>query len=110
MSSPVRVCSAQIAPVWEDPEKTLGKAAPLVQHAAASGASLICFPEQFATGWDPASGRNIQDTGGSIVSGLKRLAREHGISILGSFRQAATPLPRNTAIAIGPDGGILATY
>lgn len=109
-SSVVRICSAQIASIWEEPEKTLEKAGLLIRHAAASGAALICFPEQFATGWDPKSQMNIQDINGSIVSGLKKLAQQNQISILGSFRQGGGPLPRNTAVVIDREGRVLATY
>lgn len=99
-----------MASVWEEPEKTLEKAGMLIRHAAASGADLICFPEQFATGWDPHPTKNIQDIHGSIVSALRVYAKDNGIGILGSFRQAHTPLPKNTAVAIGKDGRILSTY
>ena len=95
---------------WEDPEKSLAKAESLTQHAAASGADVICFPEQFATGWDPQPRTTIQDIHGSVVSSLQRYAKEYGIAILGSFRQANNPLPKNTAVAIGRDGTILSTY
>jgi predicted amidohydrolase len=108
--SVVRICSAQIASIWEEPEKTLEKAGMFIRHAAASGAAFICFPEQFATGWDPQPRKNIQDIDGSIVSSLQAYAKEYGIGILGSFRQANVPLPKNTAVAIGKDGGILSTY
>jgi omega-amidase len=106
----VRICSAQISSIWEEPEKTLEKAGVFIRHAAASGAALICFPEQFATGWDPQPRKNIQDINGSIVSSLQGFAKEYGIGILGSFRQAGEPLPKNTAVAIGRDGRILSTY
>jgi predicted amidohydrolase len=108
--SVVRICSAQIASIWEEPEKTLEKAGMMVRHAAASGAAIICFPEQFATGWDPRPRKNIQDIHGSIVSSLQAYAKEYGIGILGSFRQANDPFPKNTAVAIGRDGRILASY
>ena len=80
------------------------------RHAAASGATLICFPEQFATGWDPRPQKNIENIHGSIVTTLQAYAKEYGIGILGSFRQANNPLPKNTAVAIGRDGTILSTY
>jgi predicted amidohydrolase len=95
---------------WEEPEKTLEKAGMFARHAAGSGAALICFPEQFATGWDPQPHKNIQDIRGSIVTTLRGYAEEYGIGILGSFRQANDPLPKNTAVAIGRDGRILSTY
>jgi len=106
----IRVCSAQIASTWEDPEKTLIKAKTFIRHAADCGAKLICFPEQFATGWDPKPRKNIQDIHGSIISSLQAYAKEYRIGILGSFREAHDPLPKNTAVAIGRDGRILASY
>ncbi|MDD1689516.1 MAG: carbon-nitrogen hydrolase family protein [Methanoregula sp.] len=106
----VRICSAQIASVWDDPDKTLKKAGIFVSHAAASGAALVSFPEQFATGWDPHSGSPAEDCDGTVVSILRELAKENHIGILGSFREKNDPLPKNTAIAIGGDGRVLAKY
>ena len=80
------------------------------RHAAGSGADLICFPEQFATGWDPRSGKHVQKIDGSTVSFLCQIARDHTIGILGSFREQNDPFPKNTVVAIGSDGHILETY
>jgi len=96
--------------VWEDPEKSLVKAERFIRHAAASGADLICFPEQFATGWDPCSSGNIEEIDESIIPALQQYARESGIGILGSFREQFIPSPRNTSVAISRDGSILTTY
>lgn len=106
----IRVCSAQFTSSWEDPEKSLTRAEVFVKHAAACGAEMICFPEQFATGWDPESQKNIQTADGSIVTALRELAKDHRIAILGSFREWSDPFPKNTALAIGTDGRILASY
>lgn len=108
--SSVRICSAQIACVWEEPEKTLKKAGVFIRHAATSGAALICFPEQFATGWDPESGKNLEDINGLIVSTLRMYARTNRIAVIGSFRKQGSPLPENTAVAINDKGQILTTY
>lgn len=108
--SVVRICSAQIAGIWEEPDQSLKKAGMFIRHAAASGAALICFPEQFATGWDPQPRKNIQDIHGSIVSSFQEYAEKCGIAIVGSFREANAPLPKNTAVVIGRDGTILSTY
>ena len=105
----IRVCSAQIASVWEEPEKSAEESRNIIRHAADCGAKLICFPEQFATGWDPAPAKISRICTGSIVSSLQRYAGEYGIGILGSLREAHHPFPKNTAIAIGSDGRILAT-
>jgi len=106
----MRCCSAQIAACWEDPEATLEKVVPFIRNAAASGASLIAFPEQFATGWDPCSRRNVQTIRGPIVSALRKQARENEIAILGSFREAGSPLPTNSVVAIGKNGRIIGRY
>jgi len=106
----VRVCSAQITGFFEEPEKTLEKADEFIRHAAQSGASLICFPEQFATGWDPEAETNTDTISGFIVSALQKSAQDNSIAILGSFRERACPRPKNTAVVIGSDGSILATY
>lgn len=106
----IRICSAQIASIWEEPAKTLEKAGVLIGHAASSGAALVCFPEQFATGWDPQSGKNLEDTSGLIVSSLREYARTSQIAVIGSFRNRGGPLPKNTAVVIDKDGQILTTY
>jgi len=103
-------CSAQLSSVWEDPEKTLVKAEPFIMNASCAGASLIAFPEQFSTGWDPVSHDHIEGCTGRTVSSLQNLAQRYSIAIIGSFRERFNPLPRNTAVAIGKDGGILAMY
>lgn len=106
----MRCCSAQISSCWENPEATLQKICPLVTEAAESGSSIVAFPEQFATGWDPQSQRYIEDRSGPIVTTLKKYARESSIAILGSFRESHSPLPRNTAVVIDRKGSIQALY
>ena len=107
---PVRICSAQIAGTWDNPMATLEKIRPLVHHAAASGAHLICFPEQFATGWDPRSTNHAEELNGRIVSTLREMARENAIAILGSLRETGAGYPKNSAAVIGKTGELLATY
>jgi predicted amidohydrolase len=106
----MKCCSAQVSSVWEQPQKTLERAERCVRAAAAAGASLVCFPEQFATGWDPLSGQNVENMNGEIVTALRSLAREYSLAIIGSFREQAVPQPRNTAIAISAEGETLAVY
>ncbi len=110
IQQPVRICSGQIASTWDNPIATLEKVRPLVRHAAASGAHLICFPEQFATGWDPRSTDHAEERNGTIVSALREMAQENRIAILGSIREKGAGHPKNTALVIGDSGEILATY
>jgi len=95
---------------WEDVIRSLAKAEVFIRHAAASGADIICFPEQFATGWDPKSRKNIEDMDGRIVTALRHAARDAGIGIIGSFRERTPLAPRNTAVVIAKDGSILSSY
>jgi len=109
-SHSVRVCSAQITSIWEDPENTLTRAEAFIRHAADCGANLICFPEQFATGWDPKSQKNIQPYEGSIVTTLRGFAQDYRIAVMGSFRERSGTFAKNTAVVIGNDGSILTSY
>jgi omega-amidase len=106
----IRVCSAQLSSFWEDPEKNLEKAEGFIAHASRCGAQLICFPEQFATGWDPLSGKNVQNIKGDIITRLQVCAKTNKIAVIGSLREASSPYPKNTSVTIGNDGGIISTY
>lgn len=106
----MRVAGAQIESAWEDPGASLTRAEPWIRIAAETGASLICFPEQFPTGWDPSSTLHVEGRDGPIVSGFRKLAREYGIAILGSFRERAQPRPRNTCIVLDRNGDEIGSY
>ena len=106
----VLICSAQVAPVWENPEKTILRSEPCVRQASDAGAAMVCFPEQFATGWDPLSKKNIQDRNGPVVRALRRYAMEYGLAVLGSFRETYHPHPRNTCIVFDDQGSEIAHY
>jgi predicted amidohydrolase len=106
----VRIALAQVTPVWEDPGATLRKVEPLIAKAAAEGALIVCFPEQFATGWDPGSGTNSQVIDGEVFHTLSGYARHHNIAVLGSFRLQEEGKLFNACIVAGKDGSLLADY
>ena len=106
----MKLFGIQMASVWENPAATLEKAEPFIRDAAGQGGEIVCFPEQFPTGWDPSSRLHIQDRSGPIVSSLRSLAREYGIAILGSFREASERGPRNLCIVVDRNGDELASY
>ncbi|NYT06045.1 MAG: carbon-nitrogen hydrolase family protein [Methanomicrobiales archaeon] len=106
----VRLCSAQVKSAWNNPDANLARAETAVARAAENGADIICFPEQFATGWDPAAAGPAETEDGPVVRRLRQLAAEYGIAVVGSYLEQHDPLPKNTAIAIGPDGSVLARY
>ena len=106
----MKVCTAQMASTWEDPEANLARAALLIASAAADGADLICFPEQFVTGWSPDSTRFAEDPDGPTVRTLRDLAREHSLFIVGSYVEKHDPHPLNTSVAIDPWGEVVASF
>jgi omega-amidase len=106
----VTIAMAQVTPVWENPDATLQRIIPLFRQASEHKADLICFPEQFATGWDPVSAKHAEPPGGRIVSGLSRIAGEFGIAVLGSFRLRENGSLYNAAVAIGQQGEISGIY
>lgn len=102
---------AQISPCWNEPEKTFRKIRDIVEEAVEADANLIAFPEQIVTGWDPKDPISyVQNESGEIVIELYEIAREYGIGLLGSYREADEPRPKNTALLIGTDGRIIARY
>lgn len=106
----IKIAGAQLGSIWEDPTLSLKKAEPYIRKAADQGAFLICFPEQYPTGWNPRSLLHIQDREDLIVSRFRDLAQEYGIAILGSFRERFVPKPRNTCIVIDREGEEIASY
>ena len=106
----VRIALAQVTPVWEDPGTTIRKVEPCIAKAAEDGATIICFPEQFATGWDPGSSSNAEPLDGKIFHTLSGYAKHYDIAVLGSLRQLEKGKLFNTCIVIGRDGTLLASY
>lgn len=106
----MKACIAQYRSVWEEPGENLRRAAALVENAARRGADLICFPEQFLTGWSPGASRYAEGRDGPLTHALQEMAAASGIHLLGAITEQAFPKPRNTCLAIGPEGEILASY
>jgi omega-amidase len=106
----VRIALAQVEPVWENPEATLRKVQPLIEKSAENGASIICFPEQFPTGWDPASVANAQPDDGEIFHVLSDYSKSYNIAVLGSQRTVKEGRYYNTCIVTGAHGNQIASY
>ena len=104
------LCLAQISPCWNDPFGTIEKIRRYTAEAAQNDASLIVFPEQILTGWNPGDITRVTNEDGEEISTLREIARELQIGILGSYREETKGKPFNTSIVIGHDGNILARY
>ena len=111
MINTLKIAGAQLGSIWEDPIRSLKKAEPYIREAVLTrGPSLICFPEQYPTGWNPGSLLHVQDREDMIVTRFRGLAREYAIAILGSFRERSLPKPRNTCIVLDHYGEEIASY
>ena len=107
----MKIALAQIHPCWNDPDASFSMFYQYAKDAKERGASLIAFPEQAATGWDPRDNQCfIESIDGSIVSRFRELARDIGIGVLGSFREQTDDLPKNTAVLIDRNGGVMLSY
>jgi omega-amidase len=99
-----------MAGAWEDPVATLQGAEKYVQRAAEAGAGLLCFPEQFATGWHPRDPVLSETPGGPVNRELARLAAKYALPLLGSFVEVTTTHPRNTCVVFDQAGNTVVTY
>ena len=107
----MKLAIAQIHPFWNDPDSSFSSFYKIAQEAKDKGASILLFPEQAATGWDPTDNKTwIETIDGSIVSRFRELARDVGIVVLGSFRERTATNPKNTAVLIDKNGEILLSY
>ena len=106
----VRICCVQAESVPRAPEKNLARAKECAREAKRQGASLIAFPEQYPTGWDPHDVEFTDDGTGVICQGWAAVAREAGIHVLGSYRKETKALPQNVAAVFSPEGVCIAEY
>ncbi|GAB7015269.1 nitrilase-related carbon-nitrogen hydrolase [Methanogenium cariaci] len=105
-----RICCVQAESLPDAPEINLPRAKEYALEARKQGASLIVFPEQYPTGWDPQGTTFTDDGGGVICQGWSAIAKEAGIHVLGSYRKETDSLPQNVAAVFAPDGRCIAEY
>jgi predicted amidohydrolase len=110
-----RVAAVQMVSTG-DVEANLAQAEPLVAAAAADGARLVLLPEYFgvlgARATDKVDAREA-DGDGPQQAFLSRLARAHGIFLLGGTVPLACGDPgrvRSALLVYGPDGRRVARY
>jgi omega-amidase len=106
----VRICCAQAGSRWDSPEENLRRAARCAAEAAEHGASLIVFPEQYATGWDPSAASRAEPPGGPVQSAFAAIAGEAGITVVGSARIIDGERLTNSCVVYGPKGDLLVSY
>ena len=106
----VRICCVQAQSVPSAPDINLARAGECAREAKTQGASLVVFPEQFPTGWDPHGTDFTDDGSGPICREWSVIARKTGIHLLGSYRKETGGMPQNVAAVFAPDGTCIAEY
>lgn len=107
----MKVAAVQMDLAWEDRGANFAQARQWSEKAAAEGADLIVLPEMFATGFSMNPAVTAEAPDGPTPRFLQALARDLGRTVVGGYvRQAARDKGINTALAVGPDGRILAAY
>jgi len=100
----------------EDAEDNLARTLALVEEAAGRGAQVVCLQELFRTPYfcqeeDARHFRLAEPVPGPTTKALGAAAARHGITLVASlFERRAAGLFHNTAVLLGPDGGISGTY
>ncbi|MFW2366493.1 MAG: carbon-nitrogen hydrolase family protein [Desulforhopalus sp.] len=97
------------------PEENLQTARQWIHKGADSGADLVVFPEMFMARPKPQVplAQVAEPLDGPFISGLSALAEEHSIAIVCGVWESVkgdTHRAANVAIALGPDGKLLARY
>lgn len=98
--------------VWEDKAANYARVADLLDQATDAGADTVALPEMFATGFSMDADAIGESAGGPTEQWLVTEATRRKIHVIGTFVETSTTTRRgrNTAIAIAPDGTILARY
>ncbi len=98
----------------DDVERNLAAAERLAALAAARGAQLVAFPENFAYVRPETSRWGYSEPlDGPIVSRMRDLARRLGVYVLAGSVPEKIPGSRrihNTSVLLGPDGALAAVY
>ncbi|MGV3659353.1 MAG: carbon-nitrogen family hydrolase [Prosthecobacter sp.] len=101
----------QIDSAWEDRAANHAKARRLVAEANPQPGSLIILPETFSTGFSTNLPVTAEPEGGATERMLRELAAEHQSCVIGGVvTQAPDGRGMNQALAIAPDGRVLARY
>jgi predicted amidohydrolase len=102
----VRAALVQLDLVWEDWSANHARSARLLERAADAGANLAILPEMFATGFSMDSARIAQPPGGPTEQWLKGIARGLGMHLIAGVAETSSPLPKNNALFVSPEGEV----
>lgn len=92
----------------------LSRMAESAAAARRAGSAVVAFPEASTFAWQaPVSEivEHVRTDGDLVLESVARIAAEEGITVVaGVFTLGGDGRPRNTMVAFGPDGDLLARY
>lgn len=107
----IDILAMQLDSVWEDKVANFAKVRALLALRRPAPGSLIVLPEMFGTGFSCNTALTAETEGGETEVFLQSLAQEHQSCIVaGIVTKGTEGRGRNQALAIAPDGTLLARY
>ena len=113
----MKLALVQFQSVLGDVDASLARALPMIDEAAAAGANMVVFPELFSTGYHlPTVGPRMTELAepidGPTVRALQQAARKNGVYLVApiALLHDLSGVPFNSAVFIGPDGGVLGSF
>lgn len=106
----MRAVLCQPDPAWEDPLTSKRRIAALLDTEPIAPGSLIVLPEMAVTGFSMNTRATAEPPGGPTEKFFADLARLHQSCLLGGVITEWQGALRNQAVAIAPDGTVLARY
>lgn len=101
----------QINSVWEDRAVNHAKARQLIASACPQPGSLIILPETFSTGFSMNLSATAEPTNGPTEQFLREMAAQYQSCVIGGVVTSSDEgRGMNQALAIAPDGSVLARY
>jgi predicted amidohydrolase len=105
------VHGVQLDCVWENKEANFAKVRALLAGARPLAGGLIIVPEMFATGFSCALALTIEPADGPTTCFLREIAATYQCAVIGGVvTPGSNGKGRNQALAIAPDGTLLACY
>ncbi|OYW26195.1 MAG: hypothetical protein B7Z47_07875, partial [Chthoniobacter sp. 12-60-6] len=107
----MKVHLVQIDSVWEDRAANYAKARQLIAIATPQPGSLIVLPETFATSFSMNLAITAEPEDGATEQFLREMAAQYQSCVIGGVvTQTEGGRGMNQALAIAPDGTVLARY
>lgn len=95
---------------WVSPAENFARVEGLLRDAPPPPESLVVLPELFATGFSLNTAAIAEPEDGPTGSFLAGLARRFGVTVVAGRPGRTAGGCQNLAVAVAPDGGVLARY